>query len=49
MAMTSTTNKDQPSFLNYLQDTLGPTRTGNILDRIDQVVPWNALEKKVWQ
>jgi len=47
MAMTSTTHKEQQSFLNYLQDTLGPTRTGNILDRIDQVVPWRTLEKKV--
>ena len=45
--MTSTTHKEQQSFLNYFQNELGPTRTGDILSRIEQVVPWKALERKV--
>lgn len=49
MSMTVNTNKEQQSFLNYFQDEFWNTRTSDILSRIEQVVPWNTLEKKVWQ
>ena len=39
--------KDQQTFLNYFQNELWITRTTNFLSKIDKVVPWEEISKKV--
>jgi transposase, IS5 family len=37
----------QQTLLNYFQSTFGTTRTESLLARIDQVVPWSAIEQRI--
>ena len=39
--------KEQQTFLNYFQNELWITRTTNFLNKIDKVVPWETISKKI--
>ena len=39
--------KDQQTFLNYFQNELWTTRTEIFLNKLDKVVPWETISKKV--
>ena len=39
--------KDQQTFLNYFQNELWTTRTETFLNKLDKVVPWETISKKV--
>lgn len=39
--------KDQQTFLNYFQNELWITRTETFLNKLDKVVPWETISKKI--
>jgi len=38
---------NQQTFLNYFQNELWTTRTEKFLNKLNQVVPWNSISKKI--